>query len=86
MESMTWFFLLMVFGANGMAFEHHFAATKETCLGKDAEVRAAWQSGRHQRRGMGEIVGMRSVCVPTPPDLEQMVAQHTFRQHVKMEP
>ena len=83
---MTWFFVLMVFGANGMAFEHDFAPTKASCEGKNIEARAAWKSGRHEQRGMGEILGMRSVCVPTPPELELRLVQRQFRHVVQSAP
>ena len=65
-----WLFLLVVFGLNGLAYEHPPVTSQAKCEGLDASIRTAWITGQHSVNGLGEIKGFRTFCTPLPEGLD----------------
>ena len=75
--AMTWFFLLVIFGTGGLAYEHKLAMSQAECEGQEHSVRMAWMTGQHQVDGLGTIKGFRAFCTQIPEGIntEQFVSR-----------
>lgn len=67
---MTWFFLLIVFGSGGVAYDYQLATSKAQCQGLEPMTRAEWHAGRKAVPGLGQIMGMKAVCAEIPVGVE----------------
>ena len=63
---MTWFFLLVVFGTGGVAYEYRPATSETQCEGMEPMARAAWYTEQRIIPGLGQIMGMQAFCTEIP--------------------